>query len=63
VLTQFGQDIRTNIVLPQNMVNLQAGEFTLQLAHFLYISFHHILVIVPFFVDLLNDKKRIAIHK
>jgi hypothetical protein len=45
------------------MVNLQAGEFALQLAHFLYISIHRLLVAVPFFVDMLNDKERIAIHK
>jgi hypothetical protein len=60
---QFGQDIRANIVLPQYMVNLQAGEVAFQLAHFLYISIHRLLVAVPFLVDLLNNKKGIAIYK
>jgi hypothetical protein len=50
-------------VLPQYMVNLQAGEIAFQLAHFLYISIHRVLVAVPFLVDLLNNKKRIAIYK
>jgi hypothetical protein len=50
-------------MLPYHMMNLQAGKFIFQLAHFLYISVHHLLVAVPLFVDLLNDKKRIAIYK
>jgi hypothetical protein len=54
--SQLGQYIRAN-------VNLQAGKFVFQLAHFLYISVHHLLVVVPLFVDLLNDKERIAIYK
>jgi hypothetical protein len=45
------------------MMNFQARKFILQLAHFLYIDIHHLLVAVPLFVDLLNDKKRIAIYK
>jgi hypothetical protein len=45
------------------MVNLEAGKFAFQLAHFLDISVHRLLVAVPLFVDLLNDKKGIAIHK
>jgi hypothetical protein len=45
------------------MMNLQAGKFVFQLARFLYIGVHHLLVAVPLFVDLLNDKKRIATHK
>jgi hypothetical protein len=45
------------------MMNLQAGKFILQLAHFLYISVHRLLVAVPLFVDFLNDKKRIAVYK
>jgi hypothetical protein len=60
---QFGQDIRANIVLSQYMMNLQAGEVAFQLAHFLYISIHRLLVAVPFLVDLLNNKKGIAIYK
>jgi hypothetical protein len=60
---QFGQGVRTNIVVPQYIMNLQAGEFAFQLAHFLYISIHCLLVAVPFLVDLLNDKKRVAIYK
>jgi hypothetical protein len=60
---QFGQDIRANVVLPQYVMNLQAREIAFLLAHFLYISVHRILVAVPFLVDLLNNKKRIAIYK
>jgi hypothetical protein len=45
------------------MMNLQAGKFAFQLAHFLDIGVHHLLVTVPLFVDFLNDKKRVAIHK
>jgi hypothetical protein len=48
---------------PYHMVNLQAGKLILQLAYFLYIGIHHLLVAVPLFVDLLNHKKRVAIHK
>jgi hypothetical protein len=45
------------------MMNFPAEKFILQLAYFLYIGVHHLLVAVPLFVDLLNDKKRIAIYK
>jgi hypothetical protein len=45
------------------MMNLQAGEIACQFAHFLYISLHCLLVAVPFLVDLLNNKKRVAIYK
>jgi hypothetical protein len=45
------------------MMNLLAGEFAFQFAYFLYIGIHCLLVAVPFLVDLLNDKKRIAIYK
>jgi hypothetical protein len=44
-------------------MNLQAGKFVFQLAHFLHIGVHRLLVAVPLFVDLLNNKKRIAIDK
>jgi hypothetical protein len=44
-------------MLPYHMMNLQARKFIFQLAHFLYISVHHLLVAVSLFVDLLNDKK------
>jgi hypothetical protein len=44
-------------MLPYHMMNLQVGKFIFQLAHFLYISIHRLLVAVPLFVDLLNDKK------
>jgi hypothetical protein len=44
-------------------MNLQAGKFVFQLAHFLYIGVHRLLVAVPLFVDLLHNKKGIAIHK
>jgi hypothetical protein len=50
-------------MLPYHMMNLQARKFILQLAHFLYIGVHHLLVAVPLFFDLVNDKKRIAIYK
>jgi hypothetical protein len=60
---QFGQGVRANIVLPQYMMNFQAREFAFQLAHFLHISIHCLLVAIPFLVDLLNNKKRVAIYK
>jgi hypothetical protein len=60
---QFRQGVRANIVLPQYMMNLQAGEFSFQFAYFLYIGIHCLLDAVPFLVDLLNDKKRIVIYK
>jgi hypothetical protein len=60
---QFGQGVHANIVLPQYMMNLQAREFAFQLAHFLHISIHCLLVAIPFFVDLLNNKERVAIYK
>jgi hypothetical protein len=44
-------------MLPYHMMNLQAGKFVFQLAHLVYISVHHLLVVVLLFVDLLNDKK------
>jgi hypothetical protein len=44
------------------MMNLQAEKFVFQLAYFLYIGVHRLIVAVPLFVDLLNDKKRIAVH-
>jgi hypothetical protein len=44
-------------MLPYHMMNLQARKFIFQLAHFVYISIHGLLVAVPLFVDLLNDKK------
>jgi hypothetical protein len=50
-------------MLPYHMMNLQAGKFILQLAHFLYTGVHRLLVAVLLFVDLLNDKKRIAVYK
>jgi hypothetical protein len=50
-------------MLPYHMMNLKAGKFIFQLAHFLYISVHHLLVPVPLFVDLLKNKKRITIYK
>jgi hypothetical protein len=39
------------------MMNLQAGKLIFQLANFLYIGVHCLLVAVPLFVDLLNDQK------
>jgi hypothetical protein len=45
------------------MMNFQAGELAFQLAHFLHISVHCFLVAIPFLVDLLNNKKRVAIYK
>jgi hypothetical protein len=39
------------------MMNLQTGKLVFQLANFLYISVHRLLVAVPLFVDLLNHKK------
>jgi hypothetical protein len=60
---QLGQNVCANIVLSKHMMNLQARKFVFQLAHFLYIGVHHLLVAVPLFVDLLNDKKRVAIRK
>jgi hypothetical protein len=45
------------------MMNLQAGKFVFQFAHFLDIGVHRLLVAVPLFVDLLNDKKRVTIQK
>jgi hypothetical protein len=50
-------------MLPYHMVNFQAGKFILQLAYFLDISVHRLLVAVALFVDLLNDKKRIAVYE
>jgi hypothetical protein len=50
-------------MLPYHVVNLQARKLILQLAYFLYIGIHRLLVAVPLFVDLLNHKKRVAIHK
>jgi hypothetical protein len=44
-------------MLPYHMMNLQAGKFIFQLAYLLYISVHHLLIAVPLFIDLLNDKK------
>jgi hypothetical protein len=52
-----GYFICTNIMLAYHMMNLHAGKFIFQLAHFLYISVLCLLVAVPLFVDLLNDKK------
>jgi hypothetical protein len=46
-----------------HMMNLQVGKFIFHLAHFLYISVHGLLIAVPLFVNLLNDKKQIAIYK
>jgi hypothetical protein len=60
---QFRQGIRANVVLPQYMMNLQAGELAFQLAHFLHISVHCLLVAIPFLVDLLNNKKRVAVYE
>jgi hypothetical protein len=42
-------------MLSYHMMNLQARKLAFQLAHFLYISVHGLLVAVPLFVDLLND--------
>jgi hypothetical protein len=44
-------------MLPYHMMNLQARKFIFQLAHFMYISIHGLLVAVSLFVDLLNDEK------
>jgi hypothetical protein len=52
---ELGQYVCANIMLPYHMMKLQARKFVFQLAHFLYISVHHLLVAVPLFVDLLND--------
>jgi hypothetical protein len=60
---RFRQGIRANIVLPQHMMDLQAGEFAFQFAHFLYVRLHCLLVAVPFLVDLLDYKKRVAVYK
>jgi hypothetical protein len=60
---QLGQNICANIVLSKQVMNLQARKFVFQLAHFLNIGVHRLLVAVPLFVDLLNDKKRVTIRK
>jgi hypothetical protein len=59
--TKLRQDVRDNVVVTDDVVELEAVEFVLELADFWAVDVHVLLVAVPRFVDLVDDHCRVAV--
>jgi Tfp pilus assembly pilus retraction ATPase PilT len=53
--TKLRQDVRCNIVVAGDMMELETVKLVLKLTDFLVVGVHVLLVVVPGFVDLVDD--------
>jgi UDP-N-acetylmuramoylalanine-D-glutamate ligase len=60
--TKLRQDVCGNVVVTDDMVELEAVEFVLELADFQAVSIHVLRIAVPRLVDLVDDHCRVAIE-
>jgi UDP-N-acetylmuramoylalanine-D-glutamate ligase len=60
--TKLRQDVCGNVVVTDDMVELEAVEFVLELADFQAVSIHVLLIAVPRLVDLVEDHCRVAVE-
>jgi hypothetical protein len=60
--TKLRQDVCGNVVVTDDMVELEAVEFVLELADFQAVSIHVLLIAVPRLVDLVDDHCRVAVE-
>jgi hypothetical protein len=59
--TKLRQDVRCNIVIADDVVELKNVELVLELADFLAVGVHVLLVVVPGLVNLVDDHCGIAV--
>jgi hypothetical protein len=53
--TKLRQDVRCNVVVADDVMELEAVEFVLELADFQAVGIHVLLVAIPRLVDLIDD--------
>jgi hypothetical protein len=59
--TKLRQDVRCNVVVTDDMVELETIEFFLELADFWAVGIHVLLVAIPRLVNLVDDHYGVAI--
>jgi hypothetical protein len=59
--TKLLQDVRCNIVVADDVMELETIEFVFELADFQAVGVHVFLVAVPRLVDLVDDHCRVAV--
>jgi hypothetical protein len=55
------QDVRCNVVVADDVMELKTIEFVLQLADFCAVGVHVLLVVIPRLVDLVDDHCGVAV--
>jgi hypothetical protein len=60
--TKLRQDVRCNIVVADDVMELETEELVLKLADFLVVGVHVLLVVIPGFVDLVDDHCGVAVN-
>jgi hypothetical protein len=61
--TKLRQDVRCNIVVADDVMELETVELVLELADFLAVGVHVLLVAVPGLVDLVDDHCGVAVDE
>jgi hypothetical protein len=59
--TKLRQDVRCNVVIADDVMELETIEFVLELADFSAVGIHVLLIAVPRLVDLVDDYCRVAV--
>jgi hypothetical protein len=63
IRAQLREHIYPHVVVPNHMMDLESGELVLELAYFLNIRVHGVLVDVPLLVDMFNHYQGVAVDK
>jgi hypothetical protein len=61
--TKLRRDVRCNVVVAGNMVELETVELVLELADFQELGAHVLLVVIPRLVNLIDDHCGVAIDQ
>jgi hypothetical protein len=61
--SKLRQDVRCNIVVVDDVVELETVELVLELADFQTVGVHVLLVVVPRLVDLIDDHYGVAVDQ
>jgi hypothetical protein len=61
--TKFRQDIRCNIVIADDVVELEAIELVLEPTDFKEVGIHVLIVAIPRLVDLVDDHCRVVVDQ
>ena len=59
--SQLRQDVRSNVVVADDMVELETTEFVLELAYLQAVRVHVLLVAIPGVVDFVDDDHGVAV--